>query len=240
VPSRPRLTTSGPRCGEARTLTRALATAAAALLGAAACTGLDEASAARGTHDDQVAEIASQLARVSGLTYTATYHLTGGDVATVSQAQRPARTAYLYPGGRLIKTPTGTIRCEGDEPALTCTATDPIPATGAPLNGTTLVTPEAVLAMLDTAALDPELTTTQRDTTIAGRHATCLNLQHVDGTPAAEFSLCVTNEGALGSFTATLDGRRIDQALTAFEEEATPATFTLPSTAKLTDRRTRG
>ena len=215
-----------------------LAVGLAVLLSTAGCTGLDEANAAGISPNDLVSEITAQLARGSELTYTATYHLTGGTTATVTQAQHPTRRAYAFPGGRLIETRTGTIRCTGSTPALSCTHIDPIPATGLPLTGTSLVTPDAVLAILNTASLDQQVTTTQRDTTITGRHATCLDLQHVDGTPAAEFSLCVTNDGALGSFTATLDGKRVDQTMTAYAEKAPPAAFTVPATAKLTNHRT--
>jgi hypothetical protein len=224
VPSRPRLTLIG------------LAAGAAMLPGAAGCGGLDQASAAGITHDDLVSELAVQLAHVTGLTYTAKYQITGGGTATVTQAQKPTRTAYVYPGGRLLQTVTGTVRCTGDT-KLTCTETDPAPATTTPLTGTKLVTPEAALAMLNTAALDREVSVTQHDTTIAGRHATCLDLAKVDGTPASTFGLCVTNEGALGSFTVTIAGERIEQALTSYAETAAPEDLELPASATLSDKR---
>ena len=254
---------SGPR------LTALSVTAAAALLlGTAGCTDLDQASAAGINHDDLLSEMSIQLARVTGLTYTATYQLTGGDTATVTQAQKPSRTAYVYPGGRLIQTATGTVRCIGDKTSSTssssagsggagsgsggagkaaadtgkapaCTETDPTPATTAPLAGSALITPEAALAMLNSAALDQEVDATQHDTTIAGRHAICLDLDNVDGTPARRFSLCVTNEGALGSFAATIAGTHYEQALTTYTEKAAPDAFDLPPAAKLTDKRTK-
>jgi hypothetical protein len=226
VSSRPRLTLAG------------LSVLTAALFGASGCTGMDEASAAGISRDDLVSETVTQLSRVSGLTYTAKYHLTDGDTATVTQAQKPSRTAYDYPGGRLIETPAGTTHCERGRKGVTCTRTDPEPATAAPLAGTALVTPEAALAMLNTAALDSDVVATSRDTTIAGRHANCLSLARVDGTPASEFALCVTNEGALASFTATIDGRRIEQALTSYAEKADPTIFAVPSGATVTDQRT--
>jgi hypothetical protein len=225
VSSRLRLTTAG------------LATSAI-LLGSAGCTGLDQASAAGISRDDLVSELTAQLARVTGLTYTATYQLAGGDTATVTQAQKPTRTAYVYPGGRLIEQTTGTIRCEGDT-ALNCTQTDPAPATATPIAGSGLITPEAALALLNTATLDQDVEATPHDTTIAGRHATCLDLKNVDGTPTAEFSLCVTNEGALGSFTATIAGTRFEQALTAYAEKPAPETFVVPASAKMTDKRSQ-
>jgi len=230
VPTHLRLTVTG---------TVASLAATAVLLGSAGCAGLDQADAAGIARDDMVSEMATLLARVTGLTYTATYQLAGGESATVTQAQKPTRTAYLYPGGRLIEQTTGTTRCEGAESVLTCTQTEPAPATTAPLAGSTLITPEAALALLNTAALDQEVQSEQHDTTIAGRHATCLGLSRVDGTPTAEFSVCVTNEGALGSFTATIAGVRYEQALISYEEKAAPATFELPAAAKVTDRRSQ-
>jgi hypothetical protein len=212
------------------------AASAALLLGAGACTDIDTANAAGIAHDDLVSEMAIQLARVTGLTYTATYQLTDSGTATITQAQKPTRTAYVYPGGRLLEAVTGTVRCDAK---LICTETDPAPATTPPLAGSKLITPEAALVMLNTAALDQDVEATPHDTTIAGRHATCLDLKRVDGTPTSEFGLCVTNEGALGSFAATIAGERFDQALTTYAEKADPAAFELPPAAKLTDKRSK-
>jgi hypothetical protein len=205
------------------------------LLGMAGCGELDEASAADLTRDDLVSALAAQLASGSALSYTATYQLAGGDTATVTQAQRPARTAYVYPGGRLIVTTTATIRCKGDDKAPTCTETAPDPTAAASLTGGSLVTPAAVLAMLNTAALDPDVTAEQHDTTIAGRHATCLD--DVAGTKVPEFDVCVTNEGALASFAATIDGERTELALTAYSDHVTGEAFALPPATKVTDKR---
>lgn len=219
MPSRLRLTVAG------------VATAAV-LLGSTGCAGLDQANAAGISRDDLVSELAAQLARVTGLTYTATYQLAGGDTATVAQAQKPTRTAYVYPNGRLVEQATGTVRCEGAATALKCTRGAPQPATAVPLPGSTLITPEAALSLLNTAALDLDLDATPHDTTIAGRHATCLDLSRVDGTPMSGFGICVTNEGALGSFTATIAGRRFEQALTAYAEKVAPDAFELPASAQ--------
>jgi hypothetical protein len=206
------------------------------LLGASACTGLDQASAASITRDDLVSEMAGQLGGSSALSYSATYQLAGGDTARITQSQKPTRTAYAYPGGRLIVTSTATIRCKGSEKAPTCAETTPSPTVDARQTGA-LITPDAVLAMLNTAALDGEVVTKQHDTTIAGHHATCLDLSQVQGTPASTFSVCVTSEGALGSFTATVNGKRADVALTAYSDKPDEAAFTLPPAATLTDKR---
>ncbi|GAA0533552.1 hypothetical protein GCM10010172_13100 [Paractinoplanes ferrugineus] len=209
MPSRLRLTAAGLTTG-------------AVLLGLTGCTGLDQASAAGISRDDMVSEMAVQLARVTGLTYTATYQLAGGDTATVTQAQKPTRTAYDFPGGRLVEETAGTVRCSAKRE---CTRTAPQPATALPLPGSTLVTPEAALALLNAATLDQDVEVTPHDTTIAGRHATCLDLTRVDGTPTSEFGICVTNEGALGSFAATIAGTRYEQAMTAYKEKAAPEAF---------------
>lgn len=199
----------------------------------AGCGDLDQASAASITRDDLVSEMAGQLAGTSALTYTATYRMVGGDSATVTQAQKPTRIAYAYAGGRVIVTPGATFRCAG----ASCTETTPSPAADRRLTGTSMLTSDAVLDMLNTAALDEDVIAEQHDTTIAGRHATCLDLSQVDGTPAREFSVCVTNEGALGSFTATIHGERVDLALTEYADKAGDAAFLLPFGAKLVDKR---
>ncbi|MGK5680923.1 hypothetical protein [Actinoplanes sp. URMC 104] len=219
----------------ARRTLAGLAAGSLLLLGAAGCGDLDEASAAPLTRDDLITEAADQLATGSGLTYTAKYQVTGGETATVARAQRPARASYVYPGGRLITTDTVTIRCAG----ATCTSKAADPAAPASLDGAPLVSPEAAQAMLTAAALDPHVETTQHDTTIAGRHATCLSLSDVDDTPAHAFDLCVTSEGVLASFTATIDGERMDQALTAYTDTTTPDAFLVPPHAKLIDKSVR-
>lgn len=217
-------------------LTSTGVTAGTLLLGATACTNLDQASAASITRDDLVSEMAGQLAGSAALTYAATYQLAGGDTAKITQSQKPTRSAYVFPGGRLIVTATATIRCKGSEKAPTCIETTPSPAVDARQTGA-LVTPAAVLAMLNTAALDSEVIAKQHDTTIAGRHATCLDLSQVRGTPASSFAVCVTSEGALGSFAATIDGHQADVALTAYSDKPDEAAFALPPAAKLTDKR---
>jgi hypothetical protein len=206
--------------------------ASATLLVAAACGGVDSASAAGIMHDDLISELATQLSESATLSYTATYQLAGGDEAQITQALKPTRVAYAFPGGSLIRTPGATTRCIGTSK---CTVTTPDPAdvrsTG------TLTTPDAVLAMLNQAAVDPGAVATQHDTTIAGHHATCLALTGVTHTPAPDFTVCVTAEGALGSFTATVGGKQADLALTAYSDKPDVSAFDLPPAAKIIDQR---
>ncbi|MBU2668801.1 hypothetical protein KOI35_35350 [Actinoplanes bogorensis] len=219
-----------------RLTTAGLAAACVALLGLSGCGDIDEASASPLSRDDLITETADQLAAGANLTYSAKYQVAGGETATVNRAQRPLRSSYVYPGGRLIVTTTVTVKCTG---STVCDSRAADPAAAATLNDGPLISPEAAQAMLATAALDPIVDTKSHDTTIAGRHATCLLLDGVDGTPAKKFDLCVTNEGVLASFTATIDGVRIDQALTAYAEELPSDAFLVPPGAKLVDKSPR-
>ena len=211
-----------------------LAAACVALLGTSGCGDIDEASASPLSRDDLITETANQLAAGSNLTYSAKYQVAGGESATVNRAQKPLRSSYAYPGGRLIVTTTVTVKCAGGTSPCESRAADP--AAAATLDRGPLISPEAAQAMLATAALDPIVTTVSHDTTIAGRHATCLALDGVDGTTTRKFDLCVTNEGVLASFSATIDGVRIDQALTAYAEELPADAFLVPPGAKLIDK----
>jgi hypothetical protein len=201
----------------------------------ASCGGVDSANAASITHDDLVSEMAAQLAESSTLSYTATYQLAGGDQAQITQAQKPARVAYTYPGGQLIRTPTGTIRCQGAVGALTCVETTPDPADARSTG--TLTSPDSVLAMLNMAAVDTGVEAKQHDTTFAGHHATCLALTGVAHAATPDFGVCVTAEGALGSYTATVNGKQADLALTAYSDKPDLSAFALPPTAHLADHR---
>jgi hypothetical protein len=205
------------------------------MLVTAACGGGDSASAASITHDDLVSELAAGLADVSTLSYTATYQLAGGDEAQITQAQKPARVEYSFPGGRLVRTATGTIRCTGPDTSLKCVETTPAPADASAAGA--LTTPDTVLAMLNTAAVDTGVVAKQHDTTIAGRQANCLDLTGVSRTATPAFDVCVTTEGALGSFTATINGKQADLALTAYSDKPDLSAFDLPSGARLTDQR---
>jgi len=51
------------------------------------------------------------------------------------------------------------------------------------------------------------------------------------------FTVCVTSEGALGSFTGVLDGRQADVALTAYSDKPDESAFALPPAASLTTKR---
>lgn len=230
----------------AATLFRVSVASALALSALAGCGDLEQAAASGSTRDDLAGDLATQLRGSATLTYSATYQLAGGATATISQAQSPTRSAYGYPGGKIIVTSEATTRCTQAAKKLTCTMTAPATATspappgvfsGAGKSGMAL--PETVLALLNVAALDDDKTITQHDTTIAGHHATCVEMAGVDGAGSGGFTVCVTSEGALGSFTGTLDGTAVDVAMTHYSDEVDADAFEPPPAATVVDQRAK-
>jgi hypothetical protein len=213
----------------------------AAALALAGCADFDNPAAAQGlTRNDLVAGLATQLSRSASLTYAATYQLSGGATATIAQAQNPARAAYRYPGGAVLVTTAATTRCT----RKTCTMTAPPMPTAPPpaslfadAENAGLVTPAAVRSLLNAARLDQDMTVEQHDTTIAGRHATCVALRNVDDAAAREFSTCVTSDGVVGSFTGRLGGKKIDVAMTEYADRVRSETFDPPRGATTVDQR---
>jgi hypothetical protein len=205
------------------------------------CGDLEEAAAAKGiASNNLVSQMVTQLSASNTLTYTAGYHLAGGGDATVTQAQNPPRTSLEYPAGRLLVTDKAVTACR----AKACTITDP-PQDGARLPAETftaaektgMIAPATVIALLDTAALDTAVKVTPHDTTLAGHHATCLDLNGVEDATARDFTVCVTSDGVLGTFTGTVTGNKIDMTMTAYEPSAPASSFDPPAGARLTDRR---
>ncbi|WP_204296128.1 hypothetical protein [Actinoplanes campanulatus] len=207
------------------------------LLGTSGCTGIEPAGAAGAAGNDLVSEVADRLAGAGGQSWTATYRLAGGETARITRSQRPARIAYAFPSGNLIRTPDALTKCATAGAETVCTATDPhgapdeLPATAG------LVTPDTVLALLNAAAIDPDLAVQTRETTIAERTASCLRLGGVDHVPAPDFDVCVTVEGAIAGFTGTVAGTPVEMVLTDYQARAGDHDFTMPPGARFVDRR---
>jgi hypothetical protein len=205
------------------------------------CAEFDNPAAAQGlTRNDLVAQLAVQLDGSASLTYAATYQLAGGRTATIAQAQDPPRSAYRYPGGEVLVTPTATTRCARRACTMTApaTLTSPLPAalfTDAEKAG--LVVPAAVQGLLNSARLDRDVVVEQHDTTVAGRHATCLHLRNVDKAESGAFSTCITSDGVVGSFTGTLSGTKIDVAMTDYADRVGTDAFASPPGTKMIDHR---
>jgi len=171
--------------------------------------------------------------------------LPDGKSASISQAQQPLRTAYVYPGGKLIVTVDATTECRTVAAAATCTRTAPPAPGGVPAaqlfakaEGLGLVPPATVVGLLAAAALDSDAVIDQKDTTVAGEHATCVTVEGVDNAPASEFATCVTTAGALGSFVAVVNGKRVDMTLTGYRDSVPLDAFAIPPAATVADRRT--
>jgi hypothetical protein len=128
-------------------------------------------------------------------------------------------------------TPAATARCIRRKCTTSArpTPTSPLPATvfaGATKVG--LVAPVAVQNLLNAARLDRDMDVDQRDTTVAGRHATCLSLRNVDKAETGAFSTCITSDGVVGTFTGTISGTRIDVALTDYTDRVPASAFAPP------------
>ena len=207
----------------------------------AGCAEFDNPAAAQGlTRSDLVAQLAAQLAGSASLTYAATYQLAGGRSASIAQAQDPLRSAFRYPDGELLVTAAATTRCA----RRTCTVTAP-PAPTSPVPAALfaeaekagLVAPSAVQSLLNAARLDRDVVVDQRDTTVAGRHATCLDLRNVDKAETGAFSTCITSDGVVGSFSGTLSGTKIDIAMTEYADRVRSDAFDAPGGTRMIDRR---
>ncbi|MGI5212137.1 hypothetical protein [Plantactinospora sp. CA-290183] len=210
----------------------------------AGCQTLDDAGRVIG-RADLVNALASRLDQSHELTYSADYQLPGGQSASISQSRDPLRAAYTYPGGKLTVTAEATTECDTTatrKPTCTLTAppepsTKPAIAIFTEMNKRGLVTPPVVIGLLTAAALDPNALIRQYDTTVAGRHASCVRVDGLSNAAASTFDACITGEGALGSFTGSVDGTDLDVALSNYRDAVESSAFDLPPGAGVVDRR---
>lgn len=193
-----------------------------------------------------VNDLASRLDHAGELTYTAEYQLSGGGRATIAQAQDPLRVAYTYPQGKLMLLPDRTVDCRAATAgaAPTCTLSAPPSATTDPASGLLaavgdrgLVPPTVVVRLLTAASLSSDAVVAQHDTTIAGEHATCVDVAGVENAPSSKFTACITAAGVLGQFSGTFDGAAVDASLTRYADSVAEDAFDLPSAAKVVDTR---
>lgn len=221
------------------TILRVLAASVTASLTVTGCQALDDAGAALG-RADLVNDLAARMDRALEQTWAADYQLAGGRTASIAQTKEPLRSAYTWPEGKITVTQQALTRCETATGRTSCTVLPPVLTAGRPsvivyteVGKHGLVTPPAVIRLLTEAALDPQATIAQSDTTLAGHHATC-----VDVTGAGErFAACVTTEGVLGSFTGTLDGKPAEITLSRYTDEVQSMAFEVPAGAGVVDRR---
>ncbi|MFF0150425.1 hypothetical protein [Micromonospora sp. NPDC005203] len=227
----------------ASTTLRMLAVSVIASLTVTGCQTFEDAGVAMG-RSELVNDLAARLDRALELTYSADYQLPGGQSAAIVQAQDPARSAYTYPGGRLTVTPEAITRCTTTGARPECTVLAPPTPGSKPTvtlfgeaNKQGLATPPVVIGLLTAAALDPQVVIKQSDTTVAGHHAACVEVQ---GSSAGDFTACVTTEGVLGSFTGPVDGKPVDLALSRYSATVDTGAFDPPAGAGVVDRRPGG
>jgi hypothetical protein len=222
---------------------RAVAVLVAAVLGALTGCGSMDGAQQMIDRAHLVNKLASRLDHASELTYTADYQLSGGANATIAQAQDPVRAAYLHPGAKLVTTPDATIDCRTDN-TMTCTLTPPPSpspdATTTLLNALRdrgLATPTLVVGLLTAASLSSDTVITQHDTTLAGEHATCVDVSGVENSAASQFDACITSAGVLGSFKGAVDGRELEVSLIRYVTSVAGDAFDLPAGARTVDER---
>lgn len=221
-------------------LTAAVLVAAIPL--AAGCQTMDDGGRVMGPAD-LVNDLVTRLEAADSLTYSADYQLSGGATGSISQAQPPLRAAYSWPGGVIMTSGDATTRC-ATRPRVTCTL-DPPPGPNARTSTAVftdasragLITPPVVLSLLTATALDKEALVEQNDTTVAGRHATCVRVKQLAYAATSAFDACITTEGVIGSFTGVLDGHAIDSAMTRYRDGVDRTAFDLPAGAGVIDRR---
>ncbi|WBB72790.1 hypothetical protein O7602_24300 [Micromonospora sp. WMMD1128] len=225
----------------ASTTLRVLAASVIASLSVTGCQALDGAGVALG-RADLVNDLAARMDRALEQTWAADYQLAGGQTASIAQTKDPLRSTYTWSGGKITVTQEAVTRCTSAAGRTSCTVSPPVLTAGKPsvivydeARKQGLVTPPAVIRLLTDAALQPEAAIKQTDTTLAGHHATC-----VDVTSAGErFTACVTTEGVLGSFTGTLDGKAAEVTLSRYTESVEPSAFAVPPGAGVVDQRTK-
>ncbi|WP_262287081.1 hypothetical protein [Micromonospora sp. MA102] len=223
----------------ASTTLRVLAASALASLSVTGCQALDDTGVALG-RADLVNDLTARMDRALEQTWAADYQLSGGRTASIAQTKEPLRSSYTWPDGKITVTQEAVTRCANTAGRTSCTVSPPVLTAGKPsvvvygeVGKLGLVTPPAVIRLLTDAALDPEATIEQSDTTLAGHHATC-----VDVTRAGNrFDACVTTEGVLGSFTGTLDGKPAEVTLSRYTDTVESAAFDVPAGAGVVDRR---
>ncbi|MFJ6195217.1 hypothetical protein [Micromonospora sp. NPDC092111] len=221
------------------TTLRVLAVSVIASLTVTGCQTLDDAGRALG-RADLVNDLAARLDGSLVETWTAEYQLPGGRTSSIAQQKQPAQSAYAWADGKITVSEQAITRCATDAGRTTCTMHPPVLMSGkasVPLfteaRKLGLVTPPAVIRVLTEAALDPQAQVRQTDTTIAGQHATCVDVRR----SAGDFTACVTSGGVLGSFTGTLDDRPAEVTLSRYTDTVASTAFDLPAGAEVTDRR---
>lgn len=204
------------------------------LLTAILTTGCDPAAP---DQSGLITDLADRLAQSESMTFTAAYELADGEVATVSRAQNPKRLALDYPGGKLVVDDREATACGPASGGMLCTVSPASTVSAQLLDAASaagLPAPASVAELLVTAAFDPNVVVDLRDTTLVGRHATCVGVSGM--TSAPPFEICVTSDGVLGSFAGTVGGHPVRLTLTRFRTDVDATAFDPPAGATVIEQ----
>ena len=206
-----------------------------------------------------LSNFADRLGKAATLTYTAEYKVSGQDAKgkakeepTVKLVQQPPNAAFITDEGRFIFTSGFTYLCSTDKGTMTCQKTpnqsaDVTAADAGLISGVAgpfFVTPEIALGLIAAAAFVPGAKVTQTDKTIGGQKSLCAevtSLENAGSTPGDkealhDFSVCVTEEGVLASFSGSLqNGESAKVELVSFSADADKAAFAPPKGAKIVE-----
>jgi hypothetical protein len=192
-------------------------------------------------------DFADRLQNGEKLTYTATYNVDGGEQVTL--AQQPPNTAYIGKNGRFIYTATAMYFCDTEQGVLTCQKSTP---TGTGLDtsdsglvagaaGDAFVSPALALGLIAAAVVVPGAKVSESNKTIADQKSLCATASNLDAaaTPGdteapRDFTVCVTEGGALASFTGhDTTGKKLGMEMTSYSTKVDAASFQPPPGAKI-------
>jgi hypothetical protein len=206
-----------------------------------------------------LSNFADRLGKASTLTFTADYKVSGEDKngkakkePTVKLVQQPPNAAFVTDDGRFIFTSDFTYLCSTEKGTMTCQKTpnqapDVTAADAGLISGVAgpfFVTPEIALGLIAAAAFVPGAKVNQSDKTIGGQKSLCAdvtNLESAGSTPGDsealhDFSVCVTEDGVLSSFSGSLkNGESAKVELVSYSADADKAAFAPPSGAKIVE-----
>jgi hypothetical protein len=175
--------------------------------------------------------IASQLFNQHTLDYTATYQLASGTRVTLTNVHRPDRFAADGHDWKMIVTRERLTECRRLDGAWRChhrqAGGEPTWQFGQETPELGIMLAEDAARMLFQAGREQATAVSRRFTEIVGRQATCIRADSGE----APYEACATEDGLLGSFTGTIDGREIRTTLVAYDPIAYASALEVPKDA---------
>jgi hypothetical protein len=218
------------------------------VVGAMGCGLINKAQQVVGTAKI-LSDFGDRLQNGEKLTYTATYDVVDGTPVTLTQ--QPPNSAYVGKSGRFIFTPTAMYLCDTENGVLTCQKSTPsgtsVDASDAGLvsgvAGDAFVSPALALGLIASAILVPGAKVSESNKTIAGQSSRCATASNLDAAASPgdtsaprDFTVCVTDGGALASFTGTdTSGKKLGMTMTSYSTTVDTKSFQPPSGAKIVD-----